>query len=590
MRIRSIGLKLIKKCLRHCDASYAKIPIMKSKTLLYFLVILLAAVLRFYQLGATPISLEWDEVAIGYDAYSILHTGRDQFGQIFPLTFRSLDDYKPPVYEYLAILPVAVFGLTELAVRFPSALFGTLAVLFTILLGKELAALMPGRRISALRIGLLAGFFLAVSPWHLQFSRAAFEVNISVAITIAAVWAFLVGLRRPALFYFSSVLFGIDLFSYHSTRVVTPLLLIALFALLHRRLPSVRRLCYFVGIYAIFFLFVLPILLSKQAQIRFAATNIFNPGVRYLNEKDLPRQFLQQRLQDARAGYESAGKIFHNQRFIYFDYETVKLSFHKYISHFGFEYLFIRGDAPLHHAPAFGLLYLWELPFMVVGAVYLLKHLNRYSLIILAWMLIAPIPVAVTREAPHAVRSELLLPTFQLITAVGVWRTIRLFADESKAFIWLFLLLSIPVFAANMGYYLHQYYVHTNYEISDKWLYGRKEAVAYTQSVKDQYDRVLVSLRLEMPHAFWLFYTQYPPQTYLAEGGTVSGGFADERNRFDKYEFRLFNNSVLSPDEDILLVGRAGGIPSDFPPGVEILRTIYYLDGTPGIIIARNRR
>lgn len=563
---------------------------MKSKTLLYFLVILLAAVLRFYQLGMTPIALEWDEVAIGYDAYSLLHTGKDQFGQLSPLTFRSLDDYKPPIYEYLTIIPVALFGLNEFSVRFPSALFGTIAVLFTVLLGKELAALMPRIRRFSSTIGLLSGFLLAISPWHLQFSRAAFEVNISVGITIAAVWTFLVGLRKPRLFLLSAVLFGIDLFSYHSTRVVTPLLMFSLFVLLHRHLPRAKVLFGYGLIYAAFFAAVLPILLSKEAQIRFTATNIFNPGTRYLDEKDLPKQFLEQRYQDALAGHELAGRIFHNHRFIYLDYETVKKAFGKYIAHFGFEYLFIRGDAPLHHAPKFGLMYMWELPFLLAGAAYLLKHLNRYSLIIFSWMLIAPIPVAVTREAPHAVRSELLLPMFQLITAIGLWRAFRLFADESKVLVWLFFIGAIPFFSANMAYYLHQYYVHTNYELSNKWLYGRKEAVAYTESVKDQYDRILVSPRLEMPYAFWLFYTRYPPETYLAEGGTISGGFADERNRFDKYEFRLFNNDILSRDEDILLVARASGIPNDLPGDVEILHTIYYLDGTPGIIIARNRR
>lgn len=563
---------------------------MKNGPPLYFLVLFLAAVLRFYQLGATPVSLEWDEVAIGYDAYSILHTGRDQFGQLFPLTFRSLDDYKPPIYEYLTILPVALFGLNEFSVRFPSALFGMLAVFFTILLGKEIASRMPLTEKSAERIGLLSGFLLAVSPWHLQFSRAAFEVNISVGITVAAVWAFFAGLRRPWLFYVSAVLFGVDLFSYHSTRVVTPLLMISLFMLLHRHLPSTRKLFYFACIYGTFFLAVLPILLSKEAQIRFTATNIFNPGARYLNEKDLPKQFFDQRQQDALAGHEIDGKIFHNQRFIFTDYETLKKAFGKYISHFGFEYLFIQGDAPLHHAPNFGLLYLWELPFLAIGTFFVLKHMNRYSLIIIAWMLIAPIPVAVTREAPHAVRSELLLPTFQLISAIGAWYVFRQLMNESKVFSWLFLFAAVPVFSVNMAYYLHQYYVHTNYELSNKWLYGRKEAVWYTESVKDQYDRILVSPRLEMPHSFWLFYTKYPPAQYLAEGGTISGGFAEERNRFDKYEFRLFNNDALPRDEDILLVGRASGIPNDLPSNVEILHTIYYLDGTPGIIIARNRR
>src|SRR3989338_344065 len=84
-------------------------------------VILLAAVLRFYQLGQNPPSLDWDETAHGYNAYSILKTGRDEYGYKFPLYFRSFDDYKPPIYTYLVVPAVAIFGLNDFAVRFPSA-------------------------------------------------------------------------------------------------------------------------------------------------------------------------------------------------------------------------------------------------------------------------------------------------------------------------------------------------------------------------------------------------------------------------------------------------------------------------------------
>ena len=101
-------------------------------------VILLAAVLRFYQLGQNPPSLDWDETAHGYNAYSILKTGRDEYGYKFPLYFRSFDDYKPPIYTYLVVPAVAIFGLNDFAVRFPSAFLGVLAVLFTYLMVKEL--------------------------------------------------------------------------------------------------------------------------------------------------------------------------------------------------------------------------------------------------------------------------------------------------------------------------------------------------------------------------------------------------------------------------------------------------------------------
>lgn len=550
---------------------------MKAKFIIT-VILLLAFILRFYKLGEVPISLEWDEVAIGYDAFSILKTGRDQFGQLLPLAFRSLDDWKPPIYEYVTVPAVAVFGLNEFSVRFPSALFGALTVLMTFFLAKILFS--PA-------VGLVSAFLLAISPWHLQFSRATFEVNLSVFITVSAVTFFIAGIKKPKLFILSAVLFGLDLFSYHSTRVITPLLLLGLFIFYSKILPSRKIVISFLVIYALFFISFLPMVFSPEAQIRFTATNIFKPGARYLDEPDLEKIFLEKRIADKNAGFETAGKIFHNQRLIFTDYETLKKALSKYLSHFDFEFLFIKGDAPLHHAPGFGLLYIWELPFLIAGLIFLVfKGLNRYVLILPLWLLIAPLPTAVTREAPHAVRTELILPTIQIITAFGVSKIIAVFKKESS---WIFLsaiFIGVTLLALNNSYYLHQYYAHTNYELSDKWLYGRKEAVDFTQANKEKYDRVLVSMNVDMPYIFWLFYTKYSPEKYLAEGGTVSGGFEDERNRFDKYEFRNFKYSELPPEENLLLVGT----PKDFPPDARIIKTLYYLNGKEALKIAQNRQ
>ncbi len=548
---------------------------MKRVNFLLSLIIVLAFILRLYQLGRTPIALEWDEVAIGYDAYSILTTGRDQFGKFLPLTFRSLDDWKPPIYEYLTVPSIAVFGLNPFAVRLPSALSGILTVLATYLLTKVI--------FKQNTVALLAAFFLAVSPWHLQFSRAAFEVNLSVAITVFAALLFLKGLKNPKLFLLSGLLFGLDLFSYHSTRVIGPLLMILMFFLFNKSLPRRLYVSLFFIIFGVFFAIVLPILTSSEAQIRFKATNIFDPGARYLEEKDLPKIYLDSRLQDQAAGYELDGKIFHNQRLIYTDYETLKKAFYKYLSHFNFEFLFIRGDAPLHHAPGFGLLYLAELPLLVIGLIYMVRHRNnRYFLLILSWLLIAPIPASVTREAPHAVRTELILPMFQIITAAGLVVILKFIKKESNWVLW-FTLISINLlFVINNSFYLHQYYIHTNYELSRDWKYGREEAVNFTESMKNNYDKILVSLKVDMPYIFWLFYSQYPPIQYLREGGTVSGGFADERNKFGKYEFRNFDYRNFITLGKTLFVGT----PGDFPIDSNILKTIYYLDGTEAIKIA----
>src|SRR5476651_1955998 len=111
----------------------------KKPWVLLLLIVLLAALLRFYQLGINPPSLTWDEVAWGYNAYSVGIDGKDEFGHLLPYTsFVSFGDYKPPVYAYLTVIPVWIFGLREFAVRFPSALFGTLTVLITYFLVKEI--------------------------------------------------------------------------------------------------------------------------------------------------------------------------------------------------------------------------------------------------------------------------------------------------------------------------------------------------------------------------------------------------------------------------------------------------------------------
>src|SRR5579872_100475 len=159
----------------------------KSKILL-ILIVLLAGFLRFYKLGQIPPSLDWDETAHGYNAYSLLKTGRDEYGYFLPLSIRSFDDYKPPLYTYMVVPSVAVFGLDDFAVRFPSAALGTLAVLFTYLMVYELFKRKD--------LALTSALFLAISPWHIQFSRVAFETNTAILWTVMGTWAFLKGTQK----------------------------------------------------------------------------------------------------------------------------------------------------------------------------------------------------------------------------------------------------------------------------------------------------------------------------------------------------------------------------------------------------------
>src|SRR3989344_4114010 len=101
---------------------------MKKYVPLIFIVTL-AFFLRIYKISNFPPGLYSDETTYGYNAYSLLKTGADEYGKVWPLTFKSFGDYKPPMTAWLTIPAIAAFGLNEFSVRLPAAIAGTLTVL-----------------------------------------------------------------------------------------------------------------------------------------------------------------------------------------------------------------------------------------------------------------------------------------------------------------------------------------------------------------------------------------------------------------------------------------------------------------------------
>src|SRR5579883_2945269 len=155
------------------------------------LIFILAAMVRFIHVGDIPVSLYWDETAIGYNAYSILHTGKDEYGTLLPLLFRSFNDYKLGAYIYLTVIPVALFGLTEFSVRFWSAFIGSLSVVLMYFFTCNILAFTRISEKQHKVIGLLAAALLAISPWAINFSRVGFEANVAVFVTVGSITVFL---------------------------------------------------------------------------------------------------------------------------------------------------------------------------------------------------------------------------------------------------------------------------------------------------------------------------------------------------------------------------------------------------------------
>src|SRR6185312_8213719 len=134
-------------------------------------IIVLGLFLRTYNLANDPAGFFCDEASIGYNAYSILHTGKDEYGVSFPFFFKAFGEYKNPVEIYSTVPFIALFGLHEWSTRIPSAIYGTLGLVAIYLLTGILYKKSKYKKL----YGLSAALLLAISPWDIQFSRVALE-------------------------------------------------------------------------------------------------------------------------------------------------------------------------------------------------------------------------------------------------------------------------------------------------------------------------------------------------------------------------------------------------------------------------------
>ena len=488
------------------------------KNSLLILILLIALFLRFYKLGQNPPGLYWDEAAIGYNAYSILKTAKDEYGNFLPVSFRSFDDYKAPFYIYLTVPSIAVFGLNEFAVRFPSAFFGVLTVLLTYLATREI--------FKNNKIALFSSLFLAISPWHLQFSRAAFEANLMLFLNLLGFLLFLHFGKLPSKGYkyliASVISFGLAFNAYHAARIWVPLFLLMITIFYFKKLIGLRLKLIVPA--AILILLIFPAVSNFQrATTRAKSVAIF-------------------------------GKPNFMQNFI-----------SGYLAHFSPNFLFIAGDQIGRHSiPGFGQLYVFQLPLVILGVISLAAKRTVDGRLLLAWFILSAIPAAVSTPVPHALRSITIVPLWSIITALG---TVHLLESKIKNTIRYLLIAAILLIAFyNFATYLHLLWKHYPKLTAPDWQDGYREMTEYVNTIKDRYEKIAITDYYGHPYIYVLFYLQYDPALYQKQVN---------QNGFDRYEFfgESWEKKVTGP---VLVVRPKWQIPE---PSPKYLKFIYATNG-----------
>lgn len=555
------------------------------KKFLLPLILALAFGLRVFFLSSIPSGFTPDEASFGYDAYSILKTGKDQWGKSFPILFESFGDFKSPVYGYLTIPTVAIFGLNKFAVRLPSALLGTVGILITYLLVKQLF----GKRkftVSIEHHALSASFLLAISPWHLALSRGAFEANLTTFFLPLGVFLFLKGLEKQKFLLWAAIIFGLNLFTYHSAKIVTPFVLIILVLFYKSKILQIyknklvqksdrKTLLYSFLIFGVFLIMTIYSF-SIGAGRRASDINIYNGSL---------VQAFDERMRMINSG---ANPLVAHLRYNKYTI-TLKRFYVNYTSYFSPKFLFIKGPAEATYGmiPGFGVLYGVELVFLF-GFIYSVVHLKqKEGIFILFWILFAPVPAALSSGVGYAAnRVAVMMPAIQIASALGLMVILESITRIKPNLRYFIMVLTVLLIGYGSFVFMRKYFDSANAVVAKQMLFGNLEATEYV--AKNYSDKkVIMSTGLSEPHIYWAFETKIDPDTF--QSSTKMWDYKEKNLPFlDQLPEYTLGNIIFKridwkkdPKNVDVIIGR----PDEFPKGVLVTKVFYYPDSTAAIYL-----
>lgn len=553
-------------------------------------IVLIGVVLRFLFLDKYPVSLNWDEVSHGLNAFAIRTTFKDEWGEFLPIIFRAYGDYKLPVYIYLTALSQFFLGINEFSVRFVSALAGTLSIVFTYLIARTV---FPKIKNTA----YLSAFLVAIEPWTLFISRPAFEANLALTFFLIGLYFLLHIFERKQIYLYLAIIFlSLTLWTYNSYRVFTPLFMFLYMLLNYKQLAKFiledkLRLNLSALLLIIFFVPFLWQFFDQSGAARYTKVAIIDEGaINYINSM---RGLISNEYNPTLA------KIVAN-KVTYFTLEFFK----NYLSYFSPIFLYFNGGTQYQFSiPGNGLLYIINLPFFIIGIFKFMRSKNNFKSLFLTWIILSPVAASLTREDYHVLRFTPFLPIPMIMSAYGISTVLNFFKSNLRnIFTIVYLLLVMFSLEGYLGKYFNFY--ANNY--SSSWQYGYKQAFNYLVERKDDYSMFVISKKYGEPHAFLLFYGAVMDHNKFSIQSYLNSEFLNRFNQsgwwwVDGFGDYYFVNDWDMPKEGRIFNQESGRFvdcrfvkcmlitsPNNHPEGWNKLKEIKFLDGSIAFEIYEN--
>lgn len=489
-------------------------------------IFILGFLLRVIFINSSPPSLYGDELTIALDANSLLKTGHDQLGNFLPLTF-PMGAGRPAGYVYGSIPFVALFGPSALGVRTLSILSGLGIIILLYYIGKKLFSE---------KIGLIAALLTSVSLWDISLSRGGFEAHFALFLALLGFYLFIKAREKPILYILSALSFGLTWHTYPTYKISLILFL--------------PLMVYFLGVNKknlftpIIVLAILGILALSQtfiggSETRFSDINIFSQA----KIKDSIEQKINfERNITKLPNFFS--KYFHNK-----GVEYTKVLVENYLQNFSMDFLILHGDRnPRHNMATMGEIYFVDLILIGFGILNSFLKQKKIIILLLFWILLAPIPTAIV-DSPHALRSAFMLPPLLILSALGL---MVLLEQKKKRLIYLFGVLFIIQFV----FFTQKLYFLAPKEYSNFWSYQAKLASEKVLKNKDSYDYIFLSDRIDSMEFAYPVYAKIDPVKIIEQNRN--------KVKLNSYFFKKFDNVYISsiPESEIesFLKGLQGNI------------------------------
>lgn len=463
---------------------------------------------RLFKIDEVPSSLYWDEASIGYNAYSILKTGKDEWGETLPLHFRAFGEFKLPVYVYSVAVATKFFGVSIIAVRLPAVLYSLATIIIINLL---VTKVLKNRW-----LGLLSVFFLTTSSWLFLFSRTGYEVTAGIFFYALSFYFFTISLGKSRYFFLSTLMLIVSFYSYNSFRIIAPLSFI-IFSIYY--LQTIKNKLKSRVFLIIFSMFVFAI--SMFPFYRLVKQDFGLSRLEAVQEKNI-------------------SKIFSN-----------------YTSHFSYSFLLSKGDSnPRSHVPGVGQIWILDSILIGLGIFVMVKSKNKFNILILTIFLISLIPSAITKEAPHSLRSLTILLPLSLIWIFGLNTILITFKRNAFVIVGLFLLFNLIQFQSYFVSFLTKY----NLENSEHWQFQYKEIFTKYKNEINSSKKVIITDKYAQPYIFALNYLTFDPKNFQLNKtfNSVNDWGVSVVSAFDKFEFREATREDLKKENLVFSKSKIG--------------------------------